>query len=79
MKELKIDATTKLTDLADAYPWLVDEAVKLSDKLKVLKSPMGRMLVKGMTIKDASKKANIAEADLIGKINEMISAHTGKK
>ena len=78
MKELKLDAATKLTDLADTYPWLLDEAAKMSDKLKVLKSPMGRMLIKGKTIADASKTAGISEADLLNTITKMINERAGK-
>lgn len=79
MNEIKIDAATKLTDLADTYPWLLDEAVKLSDKLKVLKGPMGRILIKGKTIADAAGKANVTEEALIRQITDMISAHAEQK
>ena len=40
---------TKLADLDKKYPWLLDEVVKLDPAFKVLKTPVGKMLIKKVT------------------------------
>ena len=69
---MEITKDTKVKDIVAAYPWLTDEAIKISDKLKVLKTPLGKMMMAKATIEDASKKSGIEVDEIIRKINEMI-------
>lgn len=69
---MEITKDTKVKDIVAAYPWLIDEAIKISDKLKVLKTPLGKMMMAKATIEDASKKSGIEVDEIIRKINEMI-------
>ena len=69
---MEITKDTKVKDIVAAYPWLIDEAIKISDKLKVLKTPLGKMMMAKATIKDASKKSGIEVDEIIRKITEMI-------
>lgn len=70
-----ITKDTKLTDILKEYPWLIDEAVKIDDGFKVLKTPIGKMMLKNATIAELSGKAGVSDEEIIDKINELIEAH----
>ena len=72
---MDITKDTRLIDLLDQYPWLMDEAVRLSDKAKMLDSALGRIFLKKATIADLSKKAGIPEFEIIEKLTALIEAH----
>ena len=72
---MNIDLNTKLTDLLKAYPFLKDEAVKIDKRLNIINSPIGKMMIKNMTIADAEKKANVPANEIIAKIKEVIQKH----
>lgn len=74
---MEITRDTKIKDLLDRYPWLLEEAMKFSDKAKMIDSPLGRMLLKKATIADLCKKAGIPEDEAIAKINELVAAYEG--
>ena len=61
---------TKLADLDKKYPWLLDEVVKLDPAFKVLKTPVGKML-----IEDAGKKSGLGTDAVIKQLDDMIKAH----
>ena len=69
---MEITKDTKVKDIVAAYTWLTDEAIKISDKLKVLKTPLGKMMMAKATIEDASNKSGIEVDEIIRKITEMI-------
>lgn len=66
---------TKLADLDKKYPWLLDEVVKLDPAFKVLKTPVGKMLIKKATIEDAGKKSGLGTDAVIKQLDDMIKAH----
>lgn len=70
-----ITGNTKLTRILEEYPWLIDEAVKINNNFKMLKKPVGRMMLKGATIATVSAKVGLDEAVIIAKINDLIEAH----
>ena len=72
---MEITKDTKVKDIISAYPWLIDEAIKISDKLKILKTPVGKMMMAKATIEDASKKSGIEVDEIVKKIKEMIEEH----
>ena len=72
---MELNRDTKLADLLKEYPWLRDEAAKLSDKAKMIDSPIGRILLKKATIADISSRTGIPEDEIIRKIGELIEAH----
>ncbi len=47
---MEINAQTKLTDILDKYPWLPDELAKLDGRFKIIKTPVGKMMIKNATI-----------------------------
>ena len=75
---MNINSNTKLKDIFAQYPWLLDELVKINDKFKVVKTPMGKLMMKKATIADMSEKSGMDEITLINKLNEFISTHEGK-
>lgn len=74
---MDINSLTKIKDILAEYPWFKDEAIKLDSRLKMVDSPIGKMLLNKATIADAAAKAGISEEKIIAKIKEMIANHKG--
>lgn len=72
---MKITETTKLAELMKEYPWLVEEAVKLDERLKVLKNPLMKAVIKKASVKDLAEKAEFTPEAVIEKIENMIAEH----
>ena len=72
---MDITKETKLADLFAAYPWLKDEMTKISDKFKLLNSPLGKVMVKKATISEMSRKSGMDADVIIEKLNGMIAEH----
>ncbi|MBQ9015802.1 MAG: DUF1858 domain-containing protein [Firmicutes bacterium] len=67
-----ITRDTKLADLLKEYPWLKDEAMKVSDKFKILNTPVGKIMLKKATVAEMSKRSGISEDKIIEKLTNMI-------
>ena len=72
---MNLNIDTKLSELLKAYPWLIDEAVKLDERAKILNNPIGKMFVKKATIKDLSEKLGIRADEIIAYLQQMIQSH----
>ncbi|MBQ6369174.1 MAG: hypothetical protein IJJ17_03745 [Parasporobacterium sp.] len=72
---IEITEATKLSALMREYPWLVDEAVKMDSRFKVLKSPVGKLFLKNATIGELSEKAGLSAGEIIGQIQNWIRQH----
>ncbi len=72
---MEITRTTKLADILAAYPWLPDELVKIDGRFKIIKTPIGKMMIKNATIADAVEKTGLEENVLITELKKMIDAH----
>ena len=70
---MEINTATKLKDLLKEYPWLKDEAIKISEKFKILDSPLGKILLGKADIAELSKKSGLGTDEIIKKITELIS------
>ena len=68
---MNINSNTKVADI-------LDELTKISDRFKMAKTPMGKMMLKKATIADMSKRSGVDETTLVSKLNELIKAHEGK-
>lgn len=66
---------TKLADLLQEYPWLKSEVMQISDKFKMLNTPVGKIMLKKATVAEMSKKSGIAEDQIIQKLTELIEKH----
>ena len=72
---MKITKDTKLSALMKEYPWLLDEVAALDPALKVLKTPVGKMMVKKATVEEAGKKTGLGTDAVIKQLEDMIKAH----
>ena len=72
---MELTKETKLSDLLSSYPWLLDEAVRIDVRFKILNTPIGKMLLKKATIEELSKKAGLEETVLIDMITELIATN----
>lgn len=76
MNKVTINRDTKLADILKEYPWMKDEMTKVSDKFKMLNTPVGKIMLKKATIAEMSKKSGIDEEKIIAKLSAMIEAHS---
>ncbi|MBR3308566.1 MAG: hypothetical protein IKG00_01505 [Lachnospiraceae bacterium] len=67
-----ISKSTKLSELMQAFPWLMDEAVKLDPKFKVLNNPIGKAFIKKSTIEDLAKKADLSPEEILDWIKAQV-------
>ena len=72
---MEITKETKLLDLLARYPWLKEDAEKISPKFKMLNTPMGKIMMGKATISEMSKKSGMDADAITGKICELIEAH----
>ncbi len=72
---MKLTKNTKLKDLLAAYPWLIDEAVKIDRRFSALRSPLGKLLIARADIAEASRRTGIDTETIIENIEEMIRNH----
>ncbi len=72
---MKLTKETKLKDILAAYPWLIDEAVKLDGRFKALRSPLGRLLIARADIAEASRRTGIGAQEIIDNSEARIRKH----
>ena len=61
---MEITPATKLTDILDAYPGLLDHLIKKEPKFSFLKTRLGKLAIRSATVQDASDKFHISVEDL---------------
>ena len=76
---MELTKDTKLKDIQAAYPWLVDEAVKIDKRLGALRSPLGKLLIAKADIAEAGRRTGIDPDAIIHAINDLIRSHEGQK
>ena len=59
-EDMEINKDTLLKDILKEYPWLADEAVKIDERLSVIKTPLGKMLLRKARISDLAEKAGFS-------------------
>ncbi|MBQ6152702.1 MAG: hypothetical protein IJJ15_03045 [Ruminococcus sp.] len=72
---MEFTANTKLTDIMEAYPWLPDELIKMNSAFGIVKTPIGKMMIKNATLADLSKKIGITDDEVIEQLRKMIDEH----
>ena len=72
---MNITNDTKLSEILKEYPWMIDEAVKIDERFKILKNPVGKLFIKKATISGLSEKAGLDSKVIIDQIQEMIDRH----
>ena len=72
---MEIKNSTKVKDVLKEYPWLLEEAIKMDERLKIAKSPVGKMFINKATVESLCAKAKIDPQEVIEKIQELISTY----
>ena len=72
---MQITRDTRLLDLINQYPWLKDELPKINEKIKMLNTPMGKIMMGKATIVEMSKKSGMDADTLIRKLQQLIGSH----
>ncbi|MBR4164548.1 MAG: hypothetical protein IKR11_13580 [Solobacterium sp.] len=73
---MELNEKTKLADLLKDYPWLLEEAVKIDERFKMLNNPLMKALVQNATVADIAAKGNLNVKDVVDEIQRMIENHT---
>lgn len=71
---MEINSNTKLTDILAQYPWLPDELVKMDSRFKIIKTPIGKMMLKNATVADAVEKTGLSQDVLLAELQKLIDA-----
>jgi len=74
---MQLDGQTRLARLLETYPWLLDEAKQIDKRFSLLETVPGKLLLKRATVADLSRRAGLSEAEVLGKLREMLAAHGG--
>ena len=70
---MNITENTKINDLMKKYPWLLDEVIKIDERVKIVKrNPLAKMFLKNATIKGVSELAGMDVNTLIEQISNLI-------
>ena len=73
---MEINRNKKLNNILAEYPWLPDELIKLHSRFKIIKTPIGKMMLKNATIADAVQKTGLQEEVLITELKKIIASHS---
>ena len=73
---MEINRNTKLNNILAEYPWLPDELIKLDSRFKIIKTPIGKMMLKNATFADAVQKTGLQEDVLITELKKIIASHS---
>ena len=71
----KIDGDTYLKGLIKVYPKLKNDMVKISEKFKLLQTPLLAVMLPSTTLKKASERGEVELDTLIEKIKEIIKTY----
>lgn len=72
---MTITETTCLAELVRVYPWFMDEITRIDEKFRLLKTPLGKVMMKKATVAEMSKKSGMDTSTLIQKIETLIEEH----
>ena len=73
---MEINRNTKLNNILEEYPWLPDELIKMDGRFKIIKTRIGKMMLKNATIADAVQKTGLQEDVLITELKKIIASHS---
>ena len=69
---MQLKPETRLQELADTYPWLLEKAASIDDRLKIVNTFVGRQLIKRSTIADASRLSGFPAEKIIAELKKLI-------
>lgn len=72
---IEINENTRLTDILDEYPWLKDELPKIDKKFKLLKTPIGKVMMRKADVNEMSRRSGMSVDEIISMLNDLIKNH----
>ena len=75
---MKITANTKLSEILTKYPGIMGELTRISERFKLINSPIGKVMVKKATVKEMSGKAGMAIEDLVAALEALVKEQEHK-
>lgn len=69
------DENSRLSDILDAYPWLVQILPEYDPRLKNLSNPAVRALTRKYTVRDVSKVTGYSTEKLLDKLRRLAREH----
>lgn len=72
---MDINKNTKLTEILNEYPWLPDELIKLDSRFKIVKTPVGKMMIKNATVADLTDKTGLSEDQIKSHLQKLVEEH----
>ena len=69
------DENSLLSDILDAYPWLVQILPEYDSRLKNLSNPAVRALTRKYTVRDVSKVTGYSTEKLLDKLRRLAREH----
>ena len=70
--EFPYDENSRISDILDAYPWLVQVLPDYDPRLKSLSNPSVRALTRKYTVTDVSKFTGYSAEKLLDKLRRLI-------
>ncbi len=74
---MEINEQTKLKDILTAYPWLPEALIQIDERFKIINNPIGKMLIRTATVKDAANKAGYPVSQVLDELQKLIAKHEG--
>jgi len=75
-RRMKITENTRVAELMEKYPWLMDEvAARSSRARRLLALPGAKLLLKRATVADVARKTGADAGELLRELAEMIETH----
>lgn len=72
---IEINENTRLTDILDEYPWIKDELPKIDKKFKLLKTPIGKVMMRKADVSGMSRRSGMSVDEIISMLNNLIKNH----
>ena len=69
---MEITPLTKITDIMKEYPGLLDQLIQLEPKFGLIKTPFGKMAIRGKTLQDASERYHVPMDKLMQMLQEQL-------
>ena len=69
---MEITPQTKLTDIMEAYPGLLDQLIRQEPKFALIKTPLGKAMIRKATVQDAVDQYHIPFDQLVSMLNEQL-------
>lgn len=70
---MTIDRNTRLTDIFSACPEARAELPTINERLKMINSPLARVMLRNATVAEMSQRSGMDEELLVSRLNSLVS------